>query len=330
MTSEEYIQEKIRFIKTYKGVGTRDFSEIDRLNKRIRKTPYKATVRDLNMQIDLDFIKENEEIENVSEKELKDRSDFLRHPATRITRDIPIESIFVESLTGEDYLREKEEVCKKTYITATNAVLKRQMPLQYNKHLFALAKLFKKADQEKRKIHKGKSIQGLSHYDILDTNELLFKDTPQEGMHAIGRYRSPYDAGFTMVRGGKTQPVDNGRVSDYMDAILKWYNDEDTSNLHPIEKAMILHTEFVRVHPFGDGNGRTARLLMGYELVKSGYPTLVIKAKDKRKYLEALDVALQEHDIGPLVDLANGYMQKIEKKYITTINNIKNTEKGKE
>lgn len=44
--------------------------------------------------------------------------------------------------------------------------------------------------------------------------------------------------------------------------------------LHPVELAVFVHIEFVGIHPFVDGNGRTARLLMNLELIKAGFPLL--------------------------------------------------------
>ena len=55
-------------------------------------------------------------------------------------------------------------------------------------------------------------------------------------------------------------------------------------NLHPIVKACYLHGEFVKIHPFVDGNGRTARLLLNFELIKNGYPPVIIKNEDRVEY----------------------------------------------
>lgn len=51
---------------------------------------------------------------------------------------------------------------------------------------------------------------------------------------------------------------------------------------HPVQTAALLHYEFVRIHPFDDGNGRIARLLMNYVLIKNGYPPVVIKSSEKK------------------------------------------------
>lgn len=75
-----------------------------------------------------------------------------------------------------------------------------------------------------------------------------------------------------------------------MHELLNWYRTEEAS-LHPVTLAAMLHYKFVRIHPFDDGNGRIARLLMNYVLLKNGLPPIIIKSKDKQQYLRALHVA---------------------------------------
>ena len=61
--------------------------------------------------------------------------------------------------------------------------------------------------------------------------------------------------------------------------------------LHPAERAGYLHIELVKIHPFVDGNGRTARLVQNLELMKAGFPPIVIKKENRLKYYKALDKA---------------------------------------
>jgi len=77
-----------------------------------------------------------------------------------------------------------------------------------------------------------------------------------------------------------------------MHDLLKWleenYQAEDT---HPVILATELHYRFIRIHPFDDGNGRIARLLMNFVLMQNGYPPAIIKTEDKSTYLQALEQA---------------------------------------
>lgn len=64
-----------------------------------------------------------------------------------------------------------------------------------------------------------------------------------------------------------------------------------------IDFAAWVHAEFVRIHPFCDGNGRTARLIMNYTLMQNGYPPVIIKNQNKENYYQSLDYYGKNKDI---------------------------------
>ena len=66
------------------------------------------------------------------------------------------------------------------------------------------------------------------------------------------------------------------------------YNTE-ADLMHPIERAAKVHADFVSIRSFIDGNGRTSRLLMNLEIMKTGYPPCVITVHNCLAYYEALD-----------------------------------------
>ena len=74
-----------------------------------------------------------------------------------------------------------------------------------------------------------------------------------------------------------------------MAELLNWYRGNKEENC--IELASELHYRFIRIHPFDDGNGRIARLLVNYILMKDGFPPIIIKTADKTAYLTALQKA---------------------------------------
>jgi hypothetical protein len=77
-----------------------------------------------------------------------------------------------------------------------------------------------------------------------------------------------------------------------MKELLEWYADAvKQKKLHPVEIAALIHYKFVCIHPFDDSNGRTSRLLMNYNLLRYGYPPVIIKSADKKNYLNALNKA---------------------------------------
>jgi cell filamentation protein, protein adenylyltransferase len=71
-----------------------------------------------------------------------------------------------------------------------------------------------------------------------------------------------------------------------MRELVEWYRNSEIK--HPLVLASELHYRFIRIHPFDDGNGRIARLLVNYVLMKNGYPPIIIKSADKENYLAAL------------------------------------------
>ena len=100
----------------------------------------------------------------------------------------------------------------------------------------------------------------------------------------------------------KTRPnsviTKSGEVFEYaspeetpalMSDLLQWYNDEaKNGTLTPVELVALFHYRYIRIHPFEDGNGRIARLLVNYILLRKDYPMIVIKSADKDNYLNAL------------------------------------------
>lgn len=78
-------------------------------------------------------------------------------------------------------------------------------------------------------------------------------------------------------------------VKTDMDLLLKWF--KDNSNLHPFVLAILFHHKFEKIHPFFDGNGRTGRILANLILMQKGYPPLIIRKKNRKRYLDALSKA---------------------------------------
>lgn len=74
--------------------------------------------------------------------------------------------------------------------------------------------------------------------------------------------------------------------------LIDWYRKKtETNEIHAILLASEFHYKFIRIHPFDDGNGRTARILMNFILMKYGYPPVVIKTEEKAEYIRALQQA---------------------------------------
>lgn len=98
----------------------------------------------------------------------------------------------------------------------------------------------------------------------------------------------------------------------FMRDLVLWYNDaEATGELSSIELAALLHYRFIRIHPFDDGNGRIARLLVNYVLLRHHCPMVIIKSIDKENYLRVLHQCDVEVGFSPYSG-AHAGIQKIQ------------------
>ncbi|MBP5613157.1 MAG: Fic family protein, partial [Bacteroidales bacterium] len=74
-----------------------------------------------------------------------------------------------------------------------------------------------------------------------------------------------------------------------MTDLVDWYNSAEVSGkLSPVELAALFHYRYIRIHPFEDGNGRIARLMVNFILTRHDYPMIVVRSRIKNAYLEAL------------------------------------------
>ena len=127
-----------------------------------------------------------------------------------------------------------------------------------------------------------RSPKDLGEKDILQLHSLILKSI--DDTHA-GCYRS-----IPVRIAGSTVVLPNPRkVPDLMTEFVAWL--QNTCSLHPAELAAEAHFKLVSIHPFVDGNGRTARLLMNTILLMNDYPMAVIDNSQRLAYLNALEKA---------------------------------------
>lgn len=122
----------------------------------------------------------------------------------------------------------------------------------------------------------------------------------------------------------KWMPVKPTVISDKINALCNWL--EKTNNINPIEKAAIAHAEYVRIHPFSDGNGRSGRILANFILMLNGFPTIKLRHKNTEEYFKAINKAIETHNCTDLIDM-------FAKEVKNSINDIsecfENIEKGR-
>ncbi len=92
------------------------------------------------------------------------------------------------------------------------------------------------------------------------------------------------------------------QVKPAMSDLIGWYRAKERENEHPVIIAAVFHYRFVRIHPFDDGNGRMARLLMNMILIKHGYTVALIRLEDRGQYLGKLEQADKTEDLTEFIN----------------------------
>jgi Fic family protein len=155
--------------------------------------------------------------------------------------------------------------------------------------------------------------------DALKTEDLL-------SLHAMimqkidasfaGRYRN---AGVR-IGGANFVPPNALKIGVLVEELFEWTHDP-VNKLPTVAKAAIFHHRFVWIHPFFDGNGRTARLLSNLLLMKAGFPPAIILKNDRKKYYDALNKANQ----GDYAKILLLTMQALERSLDIYLSNLSNS-----
>ncbi len=135
----------------------------------------------------------------------------------------------------------------------------------------------------------------ITERDLLDVQGHVLADIDAPG---AGRFRSQR----VLIAGTRFVPPGAQRFDLLIPAMLGQANSE---GLHPVLRAAELHYNLAAIHPFNDGNGRTARLMMNAVLLRHGYPLAIIEVGERGGYLAALDDA-NAGDVLPITRLVVG------------------------
>lgn len=165
------------------------------------------------------------------------------------------------------------------------------------------------------------------HHTLLREDYVVYRKSA-DGMsnsytvHA-GCYKTRPNSVIT-VTGERFEYASPEETPALMTDLVTWYNQAVSDGvLSPIELAAVFHYRYIRIHPFEDGNGRIARLLVNYILFHYDYPMVVVRSKDKERYLSALnrcDVAVGPvpsvgahaglAQLNPFVDYMSGCLEQ--------------------
>lgn len=165
-------------------------------------------------------------------------------------------------------------------------------------------------------------------YDLIDMNskttisENLIRQVQSLVVSPIDKkIAGKYREGDVAITGSKHKPPLATEIPYEMRRLVLWLK-KNQKNLHPIEVASILHHKIVSIHPFEDGNGRTARLVANILLLQARFPLGIILKNDRKKYYETLSKA----DNGNLLPFMEFVAQSVERSldiYLETIVGVK-------
>lgn len=132
----------------------------------------------------------------------------------------------------------------------------------------------------------GKRREKISEKDLMHLHWLILRKIDDAN---AGRYRNVQ----VRIVGTTYLPPSAGKVPDLMEAFFRWLKGKHPE--HPVKLAADAHLRLVSIHPYVDGNGRTARLLMNLLLTQAGYPPALIRKRDRKSYIDS-EIKAQTQD----------------------------------
>ena len=172
-------------------------------------------------------------------------------------------------------------------------------------------------------------LEAINHRDaILFLEEILLEPLTErlikEIHHLVLRGIDTKSAGVyrtreVIISGASHEVTPVHRIQEEMEQLLDWY--KHANDIHPVEKAMLVHSKFVNIHPFIDGNGRTSRLLMNLELIRYGYLPVTIQVEERLAYYEALDIAALKKDYSLFIKLVAAREKETLLRYLSLMPN---------
>lgn len=186
---------------------------------------------------------------------------------------------------------------KETYLVISEGLTIKGKPLkdhlEAKNHTEALAYLFDLVDKDKK--------QTVSQQLIRSLHALVVQDTDKEW---AGQYRNS----DVLITGTDHKPPEAFEIPRLMGDLIAWAGVEK-SKLHVVELSARFHHRLVHIHPFFDGNGRTARLAMNVFLLQAGFPLVIVLKNDRKKYYRVLALA----DKGQCEPLVRFIAQAVER-----------------
>ncbi|AMJ40929.1 Fic family protein [Anaerotignum propionicum] len=150
-----------------------------------------------------------------------------------------------------------------------------------------------------------------SEYVIKNIHSLVLIDRPED--------RGTYRRIPVRIMGAFHEPPQPYMVEPMMNDLIVNHS-QRKEKMHLVEAVALFHLDFEGIHPFIDGNGRTGRLLINFELMQHGYPAIDVKFSDRRKYYQAFDDYYRNQNEIPMVEMVAGYVNERLQKYLKLLN----------
>ena len=148
--------------------------------------------------------------------------------------------------------------------------------------------------------------QAIDYLEVLAQGDAALTERTLKDFHSLilrnidGANAGTYRRVNVLISGAGHIPPQAESVPEKMEAFFRWYG-VARGALHPVEFAARVHADFVNIPPFKDGNGRTARLIMNFELMRAGFPTVIVPVDARPDYYRNLDIAATQGDYLPFV-----------------------------
>jgi len=133
---------------------------------------------------------------------------------------------------------------------------------------------------------------------ILDLYEDLFRPSVDAGIVETGALRG-WRNGNVSLKGWRHVPPNHRKIRDLIGG-LETFSADPT--LDAVTRALLVHLEFVTIHPFFDGNGRLGRLLMNLCLMSGGLPWVTVRNDERLPFFQAIESAQVEHNATPYIE----------------------------
>ncbi len=133
---------------------------------------------------------------------------------------------------------------------------------------------------------------------ILDLHEALFRPSVDAGLADTAALRG-WRRDRVGLQGWRYVPPNAKKVPDLISGLERF---AARSDLDPVTRALLVHLEFVTIHPFMDGNGRIGRLLMNHALLTAGLPWVTIRSDERVPFFKSIEKAQVDEEIGPFVE----------------------------